>query len=308
MFGYLRPFKDELKYKYVKDYKRYYCSVCNGLKKEFGSIYSGLLNYEVVFLYLFIEGLTCEKKTDTYRIKCYFNPFYKEYIQINLPLLDYVCFINYYLAMNKVKDNATDDNSIIYKSLYQFLKTRRKYQSKNEEYGDIVQCLDEEFMRFSNLENEGVASFDELASSMGRVLKIIVLKYMDRENLGTDEGRKKAGEIGFHLGEWIYLLDALDDYYEDQKKKRFNPLAKTLVEESNEPEKENIKRGIIMVELMTKHIQELCREIKFNSHAEIISNILGVTLEKSLKEVCRERFRNLMEENENESDTREKTN
>ena len=38
MFGYLQPFKDELKYKHIKEYKKYYCSVCNGLRREFGYV------------------------------------------------------------------------------------------------------------------------------------------------------------------------------------------------------------------------------------------------------------------------------
>lgn len=283
MFGYLKPFHDELKYKYVKEYKKYYCSVCNGLKREFGVIYSGFLNYEVVYLYLFIEGITDKSQGQEYRGRCPLNPFYKFKMNINQKILDYICFINYYLAVKKVEDNCLDEKNILYKGLYLFLTSRKKYRKKSQEYAEVKLLLDEEMNVFNNLEKESEAAFDELASSMGRVLEIIVKYYLKRENIGDEIGREQALKISFHLGELIYLLDAIEDYDDDIKKERFNPLIYLEIEDSEEKREKELRHGMMMANLMIGQIQFLNQDIKYYFHEDILRNILKESLIYSLK-------------------------
>ena len=45
------------------------------------------------------------------------------------------------------------------------------------------------------------------------------------EDCGGDEPRRRAmGQLLYHLGRWVYLVDAWDDLAEDEKKHRYNPL------------------------------------------------------------------------------------
>ena len=47
--------------------------------------------------------------------------------------------------------------------------------------------------------------------------------------------------IGFHLGRWLYIIDAADDYYDDINKNRFNPFALLYGgRELTDTERENI--------------------------------------------------------------------
>ena len=287
MFGYLKPFQDELKYKYVKEYKKYYCSVCNGLKREFGVIYSGFLNYEVVYLYLFIEGITGKSQGYEYNGRCPLNPFYKFKMNINQKILDYVCFINYYLAIKKVEDNCLDEKNILYKGLYLFLTSRKKFRRKSQEYSEVKSLLDEEMNVFNSLEKKSGAAFDELASSMGRVLEIIVKYYLKMENIGDETERDQALKISFHLGELIYLLDAIEDYDDDIKKGIFNPLIYLEIEDSEKKREKELRHGMMMANLMIGQIQFLNRDIKYYFHEDILRNILKESLIYSLKKVTK---------------------
>lgn len=301
MFGYLKPFQDELKYKYVKEYKKYYCSVCNGLKREFGVIYSGFLNYEVVYLYLFIEGITDKSQGYEYSGRCPLNPFYKFKMNINQKILDYVCFINYYLVTKKVEDNCLDEKNILYKGLYLFLTSRKKFRRKSQEYSEVKSLLDEEMNVFNSLEKKSGAAFDELASSMGRVLEIIVKYYLKVENIGDETERDQASKISFHLGELIYLLDAIEDYDDDIKKGRFNPLIYLEIENSEKKREKELRHGMMMANLMIGQIQFLNRDIKYYFHEDILRNILKESLIYSLKKVTQKGTveRNSTDESEN---------
>ena len=300
MFGYLQPFKDELKYKHIKEYKKYYCSVCNGLRREFGYVYSGLLNYEAVYLYLFLDGITNDRQTQKYPVRCSINPLINFEFDINEKLLKYVCFINYYLAVEKVKDNSLDEKNFLYRGLYAFLSSRKKYKKRCEEYYDLIKVLNEKMEVFNKLEKNSESSFDELALSMGCLLEIIVEFYLNRENIGTINERDRAKKVSFHLGELIYLLDALEDYDDDIKKNRYNPLRRSMSENPNEKRNIDLKRGMIMANLMLQKIQLLSGDIKYYVHEPFINNILVFSLRNSLKQIVLNKFDNIKERNANE--------
>lgn len=302
MFGYLKPFKDELKYKHMKEYKQYYCGVCNGLKKEFGRVYSVFLNYEMVYLYLFIDGIVERNQTQQYILSCYFNPFYKNRVNIDINLLEYICFINYYLATEKIRDNYLDEKNILYKWLYRFLTSRKKYKTKSLKYSEVKNHLDREMEVFYRLETEQGIYFDELASSIGRILEIIVMFYLDNENIGAVEERKLAGKLSFQLGEYIYLLDALEDYEEDLQTKKFNPLFSDISICEDKNKKVGLERGILIANLMIQKIKSLNQEMNYYFHGSILTNILEISLENVLKQIVKKNLKSL-EVSENESIT-----
>lgn len=296
MFGYLRPFNDELKYKYIKEYKWHYCSICNGLRRKFGLFYSTFLNYEIVFLYLLIDGVIVDASTQKYDVRCPINPFYRFQRNINAELLDYVCFLNYYFALRKIEDNYRDEKKLRYRILYKFLASRKKYIEKCEEYFLIKKTLDNELEIFYSLENNFETHFDELALSMGRVLEHIVKYYLSKENVSIGPNQKQIEKISLHLGEWIYLIDALEDYNEDLSRKRFNPL---FARKKGEEKDGNKKLGFIVANMMARNIELMSSDTRFYSHESILKNILEVSLKENLKRVCQKECDNCERENTN---------
>ena len=76
MFGYVRPWRDELKVRQNRDYEALYCGVCHALGKRHGFIARMFLNYDFTFLAMLLDGakpepasrrcparLWCRKKT-----------------------------------------------------------------------------------------------------------------------------------------------------------------------------------------------------------------------------------------------------
>ncbi len=76
MFGYVRPNRDELKVRQLRDYEALYCGLCSSLGRRHGFFARFFLNYDFTFLAMLLDGgrpeterrrcparLWCRKKT-----------------------------------------------------------------------------------------------------------------------------------------------------------------------------------------------------------------------------------------------------
>ena len=77
----------------------------------------------------------------------------------------------------------------------------------------------EELDRLRALESCRCASVDEPADTFGKLLESITLEISDPIE------QRILGQFLYHLGRWIYLVDALDDWKEDAKSGNYNPIA-----------------------------------------------------------------------------------
>ena len=82
--------------------------------------------------------------------------------------------------------------------------------------GSIASCIEE----LSRLETANCQNPDEPANCFGRLMAELLVC---QEDLWADTLR----ELGFYLGRFIYLADAVTDYPKDMKKKKYNPLSDT---------------------------------------------------------------------------------
>ena len=78
--------------------------------------------------------------------------------------------------------------------------------------GAIRDCI----QRLGELEKKGCANPDEPAGIFGQLMAEILVY---QEDLWAPELR----QMGFHLGRFIYLLDAALDYDKDKRKGKYNP-------------------------------------------------------------------------------------
>ena len=74
------------------------------------------------------------------------------------------------------------------------------------------------------LEKSEEVTLDSAAQIFGELLSEIFANGLD--------GEKKiiAHEIGLHIGRWIYIADAADDFEKDKKRGEFNPLTELAPE------------------------------------------------------------------------------
>jgi hypothetical protein len=57
VFGYIKPFKPELKFKEFDLYKAYYCGLCKAMGKKYGFLSRLTLSYDFTFIALLIDAL-----------------------------------------------------------------------------------------------------------------------------------------------------------------------------------------------------------------------------------------------------------
>lgn len=268
MFGYLKIYKDEMKLKDIKSYKKKYCALCYGIRENLGYVFSAILNYESVFLYIFLESIILSNEHEKVEFTCSMNPLMRINVEVNTELLEYVSFVNYYLVMLKLKDNYNDEKHSFNRILLYCLQKNKRYLQKEEKYQEVFRKIEHQYVSLYELENREGSSFDTLAETMGNVLQEIVLFFCDFFDVSTDKGRVK--KFCGHLGRWVYLIDAYDDFERDGKRNAFNPLN----EFGEGSEQVALKSGELMLRMMTCKMVEILKTIPISHNQEMIYNII----------------------------------
>ena len=83
--------------------------------------------------------------------------------------------------------------------------------------GQVDARVAESMRALAELERERPVSADRPAELFGELMA-----YLFAYGL-TGDTQKIARNVGKHIGRWVYLVDAIDDFEEDRKKGRYNP-------------------------------------------------------------------------------------
>lgn len=276
IFGYLKPFNSELKVKYVNEYKLEYCSLCFGLRANLGILSTLFLNYECTFLYIFLTSLYPEQNTDEKTFRCPLNPAKKQQTCINQDALEYASFVNYHLALLKVYDGCIDAKwlkKLIRKLIFWIMSRNKKYVALKNRFAEMAQKTDDYCKELYQLEEADCKDFDLCSMPMGNVLYEIVGFYL------KDHPVDNSGFIlsfAKHLGMWTYLIDAYDDFEDDQKSGNFNPLNSFAAANGEDSRSQFcLRSGEMMLGMMASNLSVLQKRITFYRHYEIIENIVS---------------------------------
>lgn len=225
MFGYVKPYIPELKVKEYDCYKAFYCGLCRAMGKCTGKCSGCTLSYDFVFLAAVRCAIT--KSDILYEKKrCFMHIFKKQSVVKLNPSLEYCSYSACLLTCAKISDDINDEKGIdkfkanTLKKLFYSPHKKSKKQLPDLEI-KLAKALNE----LSVLEKQN-ASADECADISGNMLEAIFSYGLN----GTEAAI--ASNIGRNIGKLIYLIDAIEDYNDDIKKKRFNPLV-PIVQKSN---------------------------------------------------------------------------
>lgn len=216
MLGYVRAYK-------LKDYDVYkgvYCSLCKTIGRRYGLLARLTLSYDFTFLAL-LRMAVRENKVQMCESHCTFNPLKKCYDcsrdNIDLDYTADASMLTFYL---KVKDNIEDSRFLkkfFCKMLLPYAKHIYKRAAKNSP--QLAQRLEELSKKQSTVE-KGDASLDEAADSSAKMLaKMLATDIVSSNNEALER-------VGYFLGRWVYIIDAVDDCEADIKSGSFNPLKK----------------------------------------------------------------------------------
>ncbi|WP_343006206.1 DUF5685 family protein [Intestinibacter bartlettii] len=258
MFGYVRINKMDLTFREFDYYKGYYCGLCKYLKENHGEISRLSLNYDITFLIVILTALYKLDSDITYE-RCIANPLKKKMRIVN-EITEYAASMNILLSYYKLEDNLYDDNGIKDKLAYELYKGKLK--KAYEKYPQKAEYIKQQLGNLRELEKQESKSIDNVSNTFGNLMgEIFVYK--------KDEYEQNLRNIGFNLGKYIYILDAYEDFEEDNKKGRYNPFIDYI--DKKEELKNKVDRLISMsLGMATKDIEQL--NLEFNK--SIIDNII----------------------------------
>ena len=277
MFGYVLPLQGELKVKEFQYFKSYYCGLCHSLKDNFGNISRFTLNYDLTFISFIIDGLFSDE-LNAKNARC-IKHFNRKIAVINsTDALNYAANLNIMLSNLKCKDNITDDNSIKIR-IYSLYLSPLDNQASNK-LSILSEIINSNMAQLDTLEKEGTFdTIDEIcdpfSDTLGNILKLYPNKFED----DSETLRASLYDLGYSIGKWIYLIDALDDLKSDMENRKFNPYNVLY-------NKENLDFNSFIIEIIPdiefiilatlSNCNEAMKTIPFKKHYTIIDNIINL--------------------------------
>ena len=223
MFGYVKVNSSELKVKEYELYRGTYCGLCRAMGKCTGQCSRMTLSYDFVFLAL--VRIVLEEREEEVRFeqkRCLAHPIKKRNSMVRNASLDYSAYAAALLNFHKLADDISDEKGL--KKVVAVLAKPFVSGGRKKSFENGFEALDEKvregLVRLSQLEKSECASVDEPAELFGAILGDIM-------SFGLDGASARiAYRLGFEVGAWIYIADALDDMRSDLEKGRYNPILK----------------------------------------------------------------------------------
>jgi hypothetical protein len=217
LFGYIKPYEEELKVRELQLFKAYYCGLCRTLGRTASPAARLSLNYDMVFLYLLLSSLE-ENPEDIRLSRCLLHPAAKRPFAAAGGAGAYCAHVNSMLIWLKLDDDRQDEHSIRARLAMFFFQTPiKKAQKKYPHHWDTIR---RRLSVLSQLEQAGCASMDEAADPFaGLIGQVFAAPFVADPETG-----RALYWTGYNLGRWIYLLDAFDDLAHDLKKGCYNPV------------------------------------------------------------------------------------
>lgn len=218
MFGYVRSRRDTLPPEAEAAYEEVYCGLCHSLGEQYGFISRMFLNYDFVFLAMLLspEG-SCPKRECR---GCMRHPIKGKYACNGDGWMETAAGESVILTYWKLRDTVADGGVLSrLGARILCLLLRPAYHKAKGEYPAFDRQTERLLEQLRKLELEGCPSIDRTADCFARILQSAAPA---EGNAGSDRPRQ---QLLYHLGRWIYLIDAVNDLAEDEKAGRYNPVA-----------------------------------------------------------------------------------
>ncbi|MEA4923215.1 MAG: DUF5685 family protein [Eubacteriaceae bacterium] len=273
MLGYVTTENAELKMKDYELYSGYYCGVCKSIGKRYGQVPRLVLSYDAAFLALLLAGVTDNENTVS-REHCIIHHIKKKTVVRN-DVVDYSGDVMLILAWHNIEDDANDEGKIYAKATLKAMKgLYKKLESKRNR---LCEDIKEGLAELAECEKRKADSIDGPGSAFGKIMAAVMTGYEP----ASGSARALAG-IGYHLGMWIYLMDAWDDLEKDIDSGSYNPLIYRFEYEDGES-KDNFRKRIyddVERNLMI-YLAELSKSadlLDIRRNKDIIENIIYMGL------------------------------
>ncbi len=214
MFGYVNVLQDELKIKEFKLFKAYYCGLCKRQGELFGNLSRLALSYDFTALAVILDSLE-EAPAEVDAGKCLLHPLQKRPIVRRCDSLSYCACMSVALTYFKIKDDLVDGGFSKKAAALPVFKSALKKVKKD--YPEKIGVLEKSLTDLAALEKRNCKNIDSPAKLFGELMAELF-----------DYGEKNSRvltALGYNLGRWIYIIDAIDDFEKDVKRGSYNPFS-----------------------------------------------------------------------------------
>ena len=240
MLGYVTCEKAELKVREYELYSAYYCGVCKSIGARYGQLARTVLSYDSVFLSMLLDGVS-GKAPGVEEGSCLLHPVKGKNIASSKGI-DFAADVMLILAWFNYLDDQNDKDTVSEKggageiAKATALKVagrslKKAYRDIEPKYPGLCEEIAGQLDELSALEKEKCTSLDEAAEPFANIMvKIFEAGFEHMADSSSDQDQaadadlKVAGSMGYHLGKWIYLMDAWEDLEKDIASGAYNPL------------------------------------------------------------------------------------
>lgn len=263
MFGYVRPILDQLSTQQREAYRSVYCGLCHTMGRRHGWPTRFTLNYDFTLLAL-LKCSCVEGKSVC--LRCPVHPLRKPRACLCGEPMETAADESLILTWYKLGDDIADHGVIgglparILRRMF-----RRGYRKAAQARPEFDRSVCREMEKLHTLEAQRSPQLDRAADTFARILSAAA------DDCDMPCSDKRAMEqLLYHLGRWIYLVDAWDDLEDDRKCGRYNPLDSRFSGHAKE-ERDYIETTMTH---SIRMIQAAANLLEFGEWSQITENIL----------------------------------
>ncbi|WP_367925452.1 DUF5685 family protein [uncultured Ruthenibacterium sp.] len=269
MFGYIMPFKAELKVREWNLYRSYYCGLCKELKREYGLFARFLLNYDMVLLAMTADDLACAQPPVCGE-RCIAGPFTKRPVcgsSAGLRLAaDSLILTSYY----KIVDDVNDEHfakKLRARFLLLFFKGMKKKAAARMPQADKL--FAEQTLAQQSLERRNSTSLDEASDPTAQMTGEL-FSYCGAQ---TEILRR----LGMFIGKILYYLDAAEDYEKDFQSGAYNVFLQNHLSKD-----ETVEQTQMLCRMCAGEVALCYNLLNLSVYKPILDNILFLGLPQSI--------------------------
>ncbi len=218
VFGYLKIEDNQLTADEYALFSAYYCGVCRATGKRASQMSRLGLSYDITFLALVLSSV-CDTEIGMEKGRCVRHPIKPNDHISDSRATEYAADVGVMLSYLKLADDWHDSRSI--KALFGMALLYRGYRKVRLAHESVFQIIKSQLDILSALEQSGCTSIDETADAFAKILEALF-----SPQLVSDGASKRAlAWLGYNLGRWIYIMDAVCDLEQDVKTGSYNTFA-----------------------------------------------------------------------------------
>lgn len=216
MFGYVRPPLQALPEEEAIRFRSIYCGLCHALGRRYGAAARLILNYDFTYLAILLSG---GEEPDTEQRRCMIHPAKPREVVTENDALNIAADESVILTYWQMRDGVADQDwlhGLKYRSLSAVLEPA--YRKAAALRPDFDRAVRRQLELLGALEAQRGDSIDAAADAFAGLLESAAAEIDDPVR------RRVLQQILYHLGRWIYLIDAADDLKKDIRSGNYNPV------------------------------------------------------------------------------------